>query len=202
MPGHGIHIRKQQGNPTMGLKLNLGSGQNPRPGFVNVDKFGEPDLRCDLEAFPWPWPDNSVSEIVMNHVFEHLGASAEVFMGIMKELYRVCEPGARIQIAVPHPRHDHFINDPTHVRPITPEVLSLFSKRLNLRWKEMGAASSPLALYHGVDFEVVSQEYFLDEPYSSDLQQGRLTQEELKALLRKHNNVASEISITLQVVKS
>jgi hypothetical protein len=202
MPGHGIHIRKQQRNPPMGLKLNLGSGQNPQPGFVNVDKFGEPDLRCDLETFPWPWPDNSVSEIVMNHVLEHLGASTEVFIGIMKELYRVCEPGARIRIAVPHPRHDTFINDPTHVRPITPEVLSLFSKRQNLRWKETGAANSPLALYHGVDFEVVSEEYFLDEPYSSDLQQGRLEQDELKALLRKHNNVASEISITLQAVKS
>jgi hypothetical protein len=103
---------------------------------------------------------------------------------------------------VPHPRHDTFINDPTHVRPITPEVLSLFSKRQNLRWKETGAANSPLALYHGVDFEVVSEEYFLDEPYSSDLQQGRLEQDELKALLRKHNNVASEISITLQAVNS
>src|SRR5579864_439610 len=186
----------------MGLKLNLGSGQNPQPGFVNVDKFGEPDLKCDLEVFPWPWPDNSTAEITMNHVLEHLGASADVFIGIMKELYRVCEPGATIRIAVPHPRHDNFINDPTHVRPITPDVLGLFSKRANLHWQEVRAANSPLALYHGVDFEMVGQEYTLDEPYASDFQTGRLKQEELYVLLRRHNNVASEITITLRVIKS
>ena len=44
----------------MGLKLNLGCGQNPRDGYLNVDKYGSADLTCDLEAFPWPWPDNSV----------------------------------------------------------------------------------------------------------------------------------------------
>jgi hypothetical protein len=185
----------------MGLKLNLGSGQNPQPGFVNVDKFGEPDLKWDLEVFPWPWPDNSASEITLNHVLEHLGASADVFIGIMKELYRISAPGATIRIAVPHPRHDNFINDPTHVRPITPDVLGLFSKRANLHWQEVRAANSPLALYHGVDFEVIGQEYTLDEPYASDFQKGRLKQEELYVLLRRHNNVASEITITLRAIK-
>jgi hypothetical protein len=185
----------------MGLKLNLGSGQNPLPGYVNVDKFGEPDLRCDLEVFPWPWPDSSVSEVVMRHVLEHLGASPDLFIGIMKELYRVCEPGARIRITVPHPRHDDFLGDPTHVRPITPEMLSLFSRRENLRWKEIHAANSPLALYHGVDFEVVSREYALDQHYAGDFQQGRIKPEELQELLRMRNNVASEIAITLQAIK-
>jgi hypothetical protein len=186
----------------MGLKLNLGSGQNPQPGFVNVDKFGEPDLKCDLEVFPWPWPDDSVSEVLMSHSLEHLGASADVFIAIMKELFRVCQAGATIHIAVPHPRHDNFIDDPTHVRPVTPQMLQLFSKRENLRWKEMRAANSPLALYHGVDFEVVNAEYTAAEPYSSDLQQGRLNEKELQEFLNKYNNVASEIRITLKVVKS
>jgi len=186
----------------MGLKLNLGSGQNPRPGFVNVDKFGEPEFRCDLEVFPWPWPDNSVSEVLMSHVLEHLGADADTFIGIMKELYRVCEPGAKIRIAVPHPRHDHFIGDPTHVRPITPDVLKLFSRSKNLEWKKLGNANTPLALYHGVDFEISGVEYLLDEPYSSDFRNGKIKEEELEGLLRKHNNVASEIHITLDVVKS
>jgi len=186
----------------MGLKLNLGSGQNPRPGFVNVDKFGEPEFKCDLEVFPWPWPDNSVSEVLMSHVLEHLGADPDTFIGIMKELYRVCEPGAKIRIAVPHPRHDHFIGDPTHVRPVTPDMLSLFSRRMNLEWKRTGAANSPLALYHGVDFEITGVEHVLDEPYSSDFRTGKIKEAELEGLLRKYNNVASEIRITLDVVKS
>src|SRR4051812_28847226 len=121
-----------------GLKLNLGSGQNPKPGYINVDKFGSPDVTCDLEQFPWPWEDNSVGEVEMFHVLEHLGESTATFMGIIKELYRVCRDGAMMRISVPHPRCDDFLNDPTHVRPITPEVMSLFSKRLNEEWKRLG----------------------------------------------------------------
>jgi len=186
----------------MGLKLNLGCGQKPQPGFVNVDKFGNPDLKWDLETFPWPWPENSVSEILMSHVLEHLGATSDVFIGIMKELYRVCEPGAKIRIVVPHPRHDFFIGDPTHVRPVTPEMLSLFSRRENLRWKELGAANSPLALYHNVDFQIDDVQYILDEPYSSEFRSGKLSQEEFQKLMRKYNNVVTEIHIILAVIKS
>ncbi|MBY0403020.1 MAG: methyltransferase domain-containing protein, partial [Cyanobacteria bacterium] len=103
------------------LKLNLGSGQNPKAGYVNVDKFGNPDVLLDLESFPWPWETSSVDEIVLHHVMEHLGASAEVYFKIMQEMYRVCKPGALIHITVPHPRHNHFAFDPTHVRGILPE---------------------------------------------------------------------------------
>jgi hypothetical protein len=50
----------------------------------------------------------------------------------MREIYRVCRHDAVVHVVVPHPRHDDFINDPTHVRPITPEVLSLFDRSTNL----------------------------------------------------------------------
>jgi hypothetical protein len=46
-----------------GLRLNLGCGMNRLDGYVNVDRQGEPDLRHDLDVIPWPWPDDSVSEI-------------------------------------------------------------------------------------------------------------------------------------------
>ena len=185
----------------MGLKLNLGCGQNREPGFVNVDKYGEPDVRCDLESFPWPWPDNAVSQILLIHVLEHLGASPDSFIGIMKEMYRVCEPGASIHIVVPHPRHDHFIGDPTHVRPVTPEMLGLFSKAKNHKWKEIGSHNSTLALYHDVDFEVVDTMYMLDEPYSSQAKSGQLRDEQIATLVRTQNNVCAEIRIELKVVK-
>ena len=55
------------------LKLNLGCGQHHREGYINVDKYGSPDILHDLETFPWPWRDNSVKEILLYHVLEHLG---------------------------------------------------------------------------------------------------------------------------------
>ena len=133
------------------MKLNIGCGAAKMAGFVNVDLYGDPDVRLDLESFPWPWPDNSVDEVVAIHVMEHLGRTPDGFVGVMKELWRVCRHGAIVHIAVPHPRHDNFISDPTHRTPITPLLLQLFSRRLNLEWRRVGAANSALALHHGVE---------------------------------------------------
>src|SRR5688572_28319543 len=160
--------------PASPLKLNLGSGQRPRDGYVNVDKFGSPDVIWDLEQFPWPWEDDSVSEVLMQHVLEHLGASAGVYFAIVKELYRVCRHGAVVHIIVPHPRHDDFLGDPTHVRPITPEGWMLFSVAKNHYWKENGFANSPLALYLDVDFEVGNINMGLDEAWLARLRRGEI----------------------------
>ncbi len=185
----------------METKLNLGCGLNKLPGYVNVDKYGEPDVRHDLEAFPWPWPADSCAEVLANHVLEHLGRDPEVFIGVIKEIYRVCRHGAKVRVVVPHPRHDNFLSDPTHVRPITPLLLGLFSRRLNLEWQAGGASNSPLALYHGVNFELRNYAHVLDEPYRSEFASGRLSAAEVERAVRERNNVATEFRMELEVIK-
>jgi SAM-dependent methyltransferase len=183
------------------MKLNLGCGQHKLPGFVNVDRFGAPDLKHDLEAFPWPWPDSSVDEVVLQHVLEHLGQTPDTFIGVMKELYRVCKPGALVKIAVPHPRHDNFLGDPTHVRAITADVLCLFSQALNREWEKTGAANTPLGLYNGVDFELVEHYYAFDERIDAERAAGRLDDAALQVLVRERNNIVREIQMTLKAIK-
>ena len=183
------------------LKLNLGSGQNPAPGFINVDKFGTPDVQCDLEQFPWPWDDNAVAEVRMSHVLEHLGETTATFIGIIKELYRVCRDGALIRITVPHPRNDDFLNDPTHVRIITPEIFTLFSKQMNKEWKRIGAASSPLADYHGVDLEIVRVNQELTPEWSEQFKSGKVSEHQLAGIARAQNNVIKQTQIELRVIK-
>lgn len=183
------------------MKLNLGSGQNAMAGFVNVDKVGDPDVKCDLEVFPWPWADDSIEEVLFHHSLEHMGSDADVFIGIMRELYRVCRTGAVVNIAVPHPRHDDFINDPTHVRAITPHLLACFSKAFCLQAKKEKASNSPLAIHYGVDFSIAGASYTLAEPYDTQLKQRVISEKEVTTLMSKYNNVAKEWRIQLRVIK-
>ena len=93
------------------MKLNLGSGSKKIEGYINLDKYNtfKPDIVHDLEKFPYPFENDSVTHILLSHVLEHLGQNPDVFNSIIKELYRICVNKAFIDIRVPHPRHDDFI---------------------------------------------------------------------------------------------
>ena len=186
------------------MKLNMGCGYDKRDGFVNVDvsPVCEPDLVCDLESLPWPWDDNSVDQVVFRHSLEHLGRDPRTFLGMMKELYRVCRNGARIEITVPHPRHDDFINDPTHVRPITDGMFGLFDRKANLDNKRRGLANTPFALYLDVDFVLQNTVVGLDEPYATQHAKGHLSDADVALMCREWNNVAREIHIVLVARKT
>lgn len=175
------------------MKLNLGCGHNRIDGFWNVDKHEPADQLVDLERRPWPWHDNSVDHVVAIHVMEHLGASPDVFLGVMSELYRVCAHQAKIELVVPSPWHDDFVNDPTHVRPITPEMLALFSKAACDRFREMGASNTPLAHQLGVDFQILHIEYVLDQ-WAREIPRGA----SLDRMMTTQRNVVKEIKIIMQ----
>jgi len=81
-------------------KLNLGSGQFYKKGYINldIDPNTKTDVFHDLAKFPYPFQNNSFSLIEANHVLEHL----EDIVKVMKELHRILEPGGSLIIRVPH----------------------------------------------------------------------------------------------------
>ena len=185
------------------LKLNLGCGDRHLDGWVNVDcqPVCHPDMVCDLEQFPWPFADGSVSEVMLEHVLEHLGETRALYFAVIRELYRICRHGATIHIIVPHPRHDNYLHDPTHVRPILPEGLQMFDQSLNRQWIEKKWSNTPLGIYLGVDFRITTCQYKLDALYREKIKRGEVTKEQLHELLRTHNNVCEQIVIEWSVVK-
>nr|WP_199065386.1 hypothetical protein [Chromobacterium sp. ASV5] len=185
------------------LKLNLGCGYDKRPGFINVDSEAacQPDQVVDLETFPWPWADNSVSEILLSHVLEHLGADTKTYLSIIKELYRVCAPDACVTIIVPHPRSDNYLADPTHVRPITAMGLHMFNQELNRQSMAEGHASTPLGIYLGVDWVMESSDLKILEPWASRFNSGQLQEGDIAMAVQNLYNVIGDCTFMMRIRK-
>lgn len=185
------------------MKLNLGCGSHHLPGYCNVDKFAaaKPDRVVDLERLPWPWEDDSAEEVVLHHVLEHLGRDTDTFLGIVRELYRICRNGALLRITVPHPRHQDFLQDPTHVRPIVPEMFLHFDLAVNRQWQQHGLPGTPLAMYLAVDFAIVAVDHRLDPHWQRWLAADSRRAGEIDAIARANNNVVQEVEIVLRAQK-
>lgn len=183
-------------------KLNIGCGFNKRQGFINVDKAKEcePDMVADLEK-SWPFESNSIDEIQASHVLEHMGETTEGFLNIMREMYRVCQNGARIHIQVPHHNHWTFHADPTHVRKILPEGLRLFDQEFNRETIRNGDASTALGIYNKVDFVMEKAQPCFDEPWASRIRNGLALQQDLDFAASHHNNCIAQWDIVLRVRK-
>jgi hypothetical protein len=80
----------------------------------------------------------------------------------MRKFYRICNDSSLVTINVPHSRHDNFISDPTHIRPITPMTLKLFDLEQNQRWQTLKGANSTIAIHTGVNFKLINTYISLD----------------------------------------
>ena len=113
----------------------------------------------------------------------------------------MCWDGASVTITVPHPRHEDFLHDATHVRAVTVEGLSMFSRKNCDEWTAAGSANTPLAYAAGVDFEITESEITLEEPCKSKFELDVLSTIELLEATRQYNNVLKETKIVLRVLK-
>lgn len=85
----------QQESPVP-LRLNLGAGPLPLP---EADGWRNLDRKTGQEAYPLPYPDESIEEIRASHLLEHF-AYAEIG-AVVAEWVRVLKPGGWLRIAVP-----------------------------------------------------------------------------------------------------
>ena len=94
-------------------RLDLGCGTSKRNGFTGVDSLSLPgvDIVHNLNTYPYPFEENSIDEIWMDNVLEHIPNS----LNVIKEIYRISKNGATVNIGVPYFRSFYATIDPTHV---------------------------------------------------------------------------------------
>ncbi len=139
------------------VRLDLGGGQNPAPGFDCVDlNAPNPKHRVDLWRFPWPFEDNSVDEIHCSHLIEHIPArdieekdinvsadrqsagviynaaerefiGKDMWLAFFDECWRIMKPGAFLKLIWPALQSVRAFQDPTHRRFIPLEAMSYLS---------------------------------------------------------------------------
>lgn len=100
-------------NPVM---VNIGCGDNKLDGWINVDAFGKPDVKHDLNVAPWPFASESVDQIAAWHIFEHLADWWVAF----EECARILKPGGTVEIRVPDESSASALAYRDHHHVITP----------------------------------------------------------------------------------
>lgn len=94
-------------------KLEIGSGDNPEPGYIHLDILPNlPDLDILADVRQTPLPDNFVrQEIRAVHIMEHFchpeDSSAAMrqewgtTLDVVKEMFRILKPGGKFKIVTP-----------------------------------------------------------------------------------------------------
>lgn len=117
----------QQSGPYGDLpaRANLGCGPDYREGWHNVDvRAGVgADEVVDLDAHPWPWPDDAFRHVLMDNVIEHLDDR----VAALHELARIVEPGGTATLRFPHWNSPGAWTCPDHSGTITHRSLSNYA---------------------------------------------------------------------------
>lgn len=110
------------------LRLDIGAGDNRRPGFTTVDRREDADVVCDLEHTPLPFAAGSVAEVRAEQVLEHIHG----LIPLMNDLHRILTAAGKLAIESPvctdgSRWFGEAFRDPTHVRFFTHETFDYFT---------------------------------------------------------------------------
>ena len=79
------------------MKLDLGCGQRPAPGYVGVDLHESADIKSSITSVNLP--DGCATDLYSSHSLEHV-RKAEV-IPTLREWYRLLQPSGQLILRVP-----------------------------------------------------------------------------------------------------
>ena len=122
-----------------------------------------------------------ISEFNFGDLFCRLENST--LLPLLQKTWKAGTDDALIQMQVPHPRHDIFLQDLGYVRGFLPESF------LNLEWL-------------GIRFEIAEVAYMLDSHWQKSVDDGSVTYEDIQLISKQALNVIQWVTITLKIKKS
>ncbi|MBK7874469.1 MAG: methyltransferase domain-containing protein [Planctomycetes bacterium] len=160
-----VATEKAAPSAATGIRLNLGCGNKEVAGFVGVDRFPCAAARvlCDLER-RLPFRDRSVDAVHLDNVVEHV----RDLPGMMREIARVCRPGARVTILTPHFSALASWRDPTHVHHLSYFSMDHFAKEASRHYagggfrivrRELSFVGGPMGLVARILFALSADSY-------------------------------------------
>lgn len=80
--------------------LDLGCGKKKRPGSIGIDYSDRhnADVIHDLNVFPYPFESNSIDQVYLDNVLEHLDNPIRV----IEEVHRITKQGGGVKVIVPY----------------------------------------------------------------------------------------------------
>ncbi len=125
--------------------IDIGCGERKVPGALGIDiaRLKTVNVLADVRH-GLPFKDSSVDAAHASHLLEHF----DDLPAVMKEVWRVCKPGGRFYVTVPH-SSSHYMTwrDPTHKRGVSLSTLTYFDRST--------FDGSLFSYYHGIDFRIV-----------------------------------------------
>lgn len=80
--------------------VNLGCGEFPASGWVNVDRQPFPGVDFAVDITSLPWGDGQVDLVYAGHVLEHL-TYADELPRALAEIHRVLDPNGQLMVVGP-----------------------------------------------------------------------------------------------------
>jgi len=137
--------------------LVLGAGLRRFPGAIHLDinSATNPDIVHDLMKYPWPFEDNRFKSIIAEHILEHIWTHGDVegFFKLFREIWRICQNGARIICEMPYAGHTIAFDDPGHRSFWTPTLFYFVSKKCYQKAKEKNSKMTQYGINFDFDLE-------------------------------------------------
>ena len=77
----------------------------------------------------------------------------------------------------------------------------MFDKDQNEKWENTGAANTPLALIHQVNFKIENVNFAIESDIMKKHNLGEIDKDKQEYMIKYYNNVIKEIDIKWRVIK-